>query len=150
MRGLGVSIMTELRRGVSISVYDYRHRILTVTNRRFGGFTLPGGKVEKGELPDQAAFRELYEETGLKPDALIYLGCSMFDNPFTDDEPFLVSHYEAIINHPKPKVVEQDTIPTWRSAHELYRDERSIFADHYRKIAELDIIKTYGPMTVMD
>ena len=37
-------------------------QILAVTNRAFGGMSLPGGKVDEGESPRQAAVREVYEE----------------------------------------------------------------------------------------
>lgn len=40
-------------------------RILCVWNSRYGGWTLPGGKVEEDEEIWQAQRRELYEETGL-------------------------------------------------------------------------------------
>jgi len=33
---------------------------------RFGHWTWPKGHIEKGETPDQAALREIEEETGLK------------------------------------------------------------------------------------
>jgi ADP-ribose pyrophosphatase YjhB (NUDIX family) len=41
-------------------------RILCVWNSRYGGWTLPGGKVEEGETIQAAQERELYEETGLR------------------------------------------------------------------------------------
>lgn len=40
-------------------------RMLVVWNKRYSGWTMPGGLVEKGETPVQAVMRELFEETGL-------------------------------------------------------------------------------------
>ncbi|WLR50307.1 nucleoside triphosphatase YtkD [Bacillus tianshenii] len=48
------------------------HWLLTKHKRR--GIEFPGGKVEKGETPHQAAIREVFEETGASVANLYYIG----------------------------------------------------------------------------
>jgi 8-oxo-dGTP diphosphatase len=51
-----------------VVLIDDRHRLLLVKRRvapKPGMWCLPGGFVECGETPEQAALRELHEETGL-------------------------------------------------------------------------------------
>jgi ADP-ribose pyrophosphatase YjhB (NUDIX family) len=45
-------------------------RVLVVWNRRYRGWTLPGGLVEPGESPAEAVVRELDEETGAHAEAV--------------------------------------------------------------------------------
>ena len=44
---------------------DLESLILVVWNKRYGGWSLPGGKVEEGEEIEHAMRRELLEETAL-------------------------------------------------------------------------------------
>ena len=41
-------------------------KILLVKHHIFNKWVQPGGHIEKGELPEEAAIREVYEETGVK------------------------------------------------------------------------------------
>ncbi len=48
-------------------VFDKEHsRVILVNHRKLGVWLPPGGHVEPGELPSEAALREVMEETGLK------------------------------------------------------------------------------------
>lgn len=55
-------------------VVDERQRVLLIWRHRFitdsWGWEIPGGKVEPGEEPIEAAAREFEEETGWRPAAL--------------------------------------------------------------------------------
>ena len=54
------------RRAFSIAVYPrYQGRVLLIRHRRLGHWLPPGGELDPGETPLEAARRELLEETGL-------------------------------------------------------------------------------------
>lgn len=50
------------------------------TNHKVRGLEFPGGKREKGETIEQAAVREVWEETGAHIKELIYIGQYQVDN----------------------------------------------------------------------
>ncbi|WP_448110606.1 NUDIX hydrolase [Pseudomonas lini] len=58
---------------VRATVICEQDRHILLVRKLRGRWTLPGGKIEPGETVAGAAIRELYEETGLGVDGLLYL-----------------------------------------------------------------------------
>jgi 8-oxo-dGTP diphosphatase len=60
----------------AVVLRDADGRVLVVRKKGTSRFMLPGGKIETGETPAQAAIRELREEVGadLSPKLLTFLG----------------------------------------------------------------------------
>jgi len=54
-------------------------RCLLVFDRRRQEWELPGGMLEQGETPRQAAEREFVEETGQATPALVFCGLALFE-----------------------------------------------------------------------
>lgn len=64
-----VIVIPELN-GKFLMVRQWRHGNNSVSTE------FPGGVIDKGEVPEDAAKRELEEETGYKAGKLTYLGCA--------------------------------------------------------------------------
>jgi 8-oxo-dGTP pyrophosphatase MutT (NUDIX family) len=58
----------------SIAVFNSEGYLLMAQRKDSGKWTLPGGKADEGEKPEDCAHRELFEEAGLKITKLEYTG----------------------------------------------------------------------------
>ena len=71
-------------------------KILTGLRRTEGTFCGPGGHIEAGETPEQAALRETQEEFGITPTELIHLGStSGAAKPYLPSEIYLCTEYDG-------------------------------------------------------
>jgi 8-oxo-dGTP pyrophosphatase MutT (NUDIX family) len=58
--------LTEVRSGVMVFVIDASGRILLEKRSDCSLWGLPGGRIDPGETIEEAAIREVFEETGLR------------------------------------------------------------------------------------
>lgn len=96
-------------------VYDNELKVLfEVRSKKLkfqpGDVSLPGGKIEEGEEPKEAAFREFMEEVGLKKDDFEYIG--QFDT--------LVTYHGKIIYVFVVLVKKTDFVPSYDEVDELF------------------------------
>ena len=70
------AVRCYLIRGNEVVVIKYKNG-----NRREGYYDIPGGKIEKNELSNQTAIREMKEETGMDVKNLQYKGIMTIEYP---------------------------------------------------------------------
>lgn len=118
---------------------DENPRLLTVTNRRWGGFSCPGGKVDKGESLLAAAKRELLEETGCEALSIEqWIGGVHYDSPKDEGPPWFCMAFWADIGDQIPTQQEEGTEIGWHTPIELMNN--SIYPDWYRYLfAQADL-----------
>lgn len=95
-----------------------------------GKFAIPGGYMDRDETTQEAAIREVLEETGWKVEVTEFFGIA--DSPNRGDDRQNVSIF--FVMRPLEKVTEPDNEVTevkWFSLDELPSEEEVAF-DHYK------------------
>lgn len=124
-----------MRKSVGVLVWNKdRTKMLTVTNRRWGGFSCPGGKIDPGEDEKTAAFRELKEETNLEANSLTLIGAYPHDSVPKDGDKtqWLCTYFEADVGSQVPQQMEEGTEIGWHTPEELLNN--SMYPDFYQKL----------------
>lgn len=109
--------------------------VLTVTNRKFGTFTCPGGKVDPMETLQLAAEREMFEEVGVEPLKLTPLISLCHEAHCDDDDkrPWNCMMFYADFGFQQPVQKEADTIPEWRPLEDIINPDLTFVAEYNKR-----------------
>jgi len=121
---------TALRGSVEITIFR-GSQILAVNNRNFGGFCGVGGKVEAGETFEQAARRELMEETGCEARSIQFVAGHTLD-PIRGDDAMIkwyCAGFVVDIGDQEPRQNEDGTTPFWTTRENMVKN--SLFPEWY-------------------
>ena len=123
--------MAPLAAEVWVTDPSYGHVLLV--RHRVRGWVPPGGTVESGETPREAAARELVEETGRRGDLLPVPAAVTVRSYRADWEPTLGLAYGAILDREMPLGGERDQPAQWFALHE---DWGSVFPEDRDRIRD--------------
>lgn len=104
-----------------VALIERDDRILTVWNRTFGAWTLPGGKVETyDDSAEDALQRELMEETGLVAHGMAFIFRDVADpHPKGLVITRVAAYRVAVRDDADPKPLERGSAIRWMTASEF-------------------------------
>lgn len=85
-------------------------RYLVISSSNGKDWVLPKGHIEKGETPEQAALRELEEETGLSGEIVHPLSIQNFQK---NNKPFVIQYYLVRMTREKNKKNSEGRTLRW-------------------------------------
>ncbi|MBE1579619.1 NUDIX hydrolase [Prauserella sp. PE36] len=93
--------------------FDSTFQHILLVRHRWRGWVVPGGMVERGETPRQAARRELEEETGMAADLLELPAAVTVRSYRSDWTPTLGLTYAAVVDPSLPLNGERHQSAAW-------------------------------------
>ena len=114
--------MKQVRRAVKCILLEKGKVVITkyLQGKKEGYYDIPGGKVENGETPEEAAIREAKEETGMEVSCLIKKGIFEVEYPERKYyfDVFIANKYKGVPQH-----FEENT-SEWIDINELLNKEK--------------------------
>lgn len=98
---------------LSLVVVTYEGKVLMIFNRWRQEWELPGGMIEAGETPRQAAFRELLEETGVTAERLSFEARALFSLKSPDRLEYAAVYSTQLDALPELRVNEEASAFLW-------------------------------------
>lgn len=98
---------------LSLVIMTYQGKVLMIFNRWRQEWELPGGMIDAGETPRQAAFRELLEETGVTAEKLSFEARALFSLKSPDRLEYAAVYSTQLDALPELRVNEEASAFLW-------------------------------------
>ncbi len=113
--------------GAGIFVLDEQNRLMMMKRSDNGCWGLPGGGTEPGEVVEDAAKRETFEETNLEIGEMSFFGVFSgpelyYKYPNGDEVYNVIIIYSSRDWHGEVKLNDEHTEWKWFAAHEIPKD----------------------------